>query len=53
MDDVDFKRLQFSLNIFHMYGHELKCQLLYSPRMLPGNGIVDGESPERFWSGIK
>jgi Kyakuja-Dileera-Zisupton transposase len=52
MTDDEFNKLDFRLNVFHMYGHGIKCQLEYSPRVHGGEGLMDGESPERVWSGV-
>lgn len=49
MSSEDFLRLRFGVSIFHMYGHEFKCQIRYSPRWLSGLGLTDGESCERCW----
>lgn len=41
---------QFALPVLHCYGHQMHCQMEYSPRYLPGFGLTDGEGIERFWS---
>jgi hypothetical protein len=46
-------RLVFALSIFHVYGHQWPCQLIYHPRKCVGFGLSDGEGCERFWSSIR
>jgi hypothetical protein len=46
-------RLIFALSIFHAYGHQWPCQLIYHPRKCVGFGLSDGEGCERFWSSIR
>jgi hypothetical protein len=46
-------RLSFALSIFHAYGHQWPCQVIYHPRKCQGFGLSDGEGCERFWSAIK
>jgi hypothetical protein len=46
-------RLVFGLSIFHAYGHQWPCQIIYHPRKCRGFGLSDGEGCERFWSAIK
>jgi hypothetical protein len=41
------------LSIFHAYGHQWPCQLIYHPRKCIGFGLSDGEGCERFWSSIR
>jgi hypothetical protein len=53
MSDEEFDRLAFAVSIFHMYGHEFKCQVRYSPRRLNGLGLTDGESCERVWAALR
>lgn len=49
----DLRRFLFALAVFHAYGHEWACQLLYHPRKCIGFGLTDGEGCERNWSLIK
>ena len=53
MEKTQFERLTFAVSIFHSYGHELSCQVLYSPRRLAGAGLTDGEACERDWSKMR
>jgi hypothetical protein len=46
-------RITFSISVFHAYGHQWACQLIYHPRKCVGFGLTDGEGCERFWSSIK
>ncbi|KAJ7215792.1 hypothetical protein GGX14DRAFT_359326 [Mycena pura] len=45
-------RLHFGVSVFHAFGHEWACQLLYHPRKRSGFGYTDGEGCERFWHSI-
>ncbi|KAJ7495581.1 hypothetical protein FB451DRAFT_1387603 [Mycena latifolia] len=45
-------RLIFAVSVFHAFGHEWLCQLLYHPRKRAGFGFSDGEGCERFWHSI-
>ncbi|KAE8233412.1 hypothetical protein CF326_g1548 [Tilletia indica] len=44
--------LRFAVSLFHVYGHDLDCQLKFSPRRTLGYGLTDGESLERLWSAM-
>jgi len=46
-------RIVFGISVFHAYGHQWPCQLIYHPRKCKGFGLTDGEGCERFWSSIK
>ncbi|GBE80067.1 hypothetical protein SCP_0212700 [Sparassis crispa] len=48
-----FDRIMFAVSIFHVYGHQWPCQLIYHPRKCIGFGLTDGEGCERFWSSIR
>jgi hypothetical protein len=39
-----------SLNAFHVYSHQLSCQLKYGPLQVIGLGRTCGESVERNWA---
>jgi hypothetical protein len=45
-------RITFGISVFHAYGHQWPCQLIYHPRKCAGFGLTDGEGCERFWSSI-
>src|SRR5260370_3181103 len=42
--------IEFSVLVFHAYGHQWSCQLLYHPRKSGIWGLSDGEGCEQFWS---
>ncbi|RDB30787.1 hypothetical protein Hypma_005865 [Hypsizygus marmoreus] len=46
-------RIIWGISVFHAYGHQWACQLIYHPRKCKGFGLSDGEGCERFWSSIK
>ena len=46
-------RITFGISVFHAYGHQWPCQLVYHPRKHRGFGLSDGEGCERFWSQLK
>lgn len=46
-------RLLFAISVFHAYGHQWVCQIIYHPRKCVGFGLSDGEGCERFWNAIK
>lgn len=46
------ERLAFAVSVFHAFGHEWACQLLYHPRKRIGFGFTNGEGCERFWHSI-
>ncbi|KAL1743148.1 hypothetical protein HDZ31DRAFT_65300 [Schizophyllum fasciatum] len=45
-------RLHFAVSVFHAFGHDWPCQLIYHPRKCVGFGLTDGEGCERFWYSI-
>ncbi|KAJ7080149.1 hypothetical protein B0H15DRAFT_953635 [Mycena belliarum] len=45
-------RLEFAVSVFHAFGHEWACQLIYHPRKRGGFGFTNGEGCERFWHSI-
>ncbi|KAJ7722262.1 hypothetical protein DFH07DRAFT_872068 [Mycena maculata] len=44
--------LSFAVSVFHAYGHEWACQLLFHPCKRGSFGFADGEGCERFWHSI-
>ena len=52
LEDI-LDRITFGISVFHAYGHQWPCQIIYHPRKCPGFGLTDGEGCERFWSSIK
>lgn len=49
----ELHRITFGISVFHAYGHQWPCQLIYHPRKCVGFGLSDGEGCERFWSMIR
>lgn len=45
-------RLSFGISVFHAFGHQWPCQIIYHPRKCEGFGLSDGEGCERFWHSI-
>ncbi|TFK60081.1 hypothetical protein BDN72DRAFT_550118, partial [Pluteus cervinus] len=45
-------RIMFGISVFHAFGHQWACQLVYHPRKCVGFGLSDGEGCERFWHSI-
>ena len=43
----------FGISVFHAYGHQWACQIIYHPRKCKGFGLTDGEGCERLWSSLK
>lgn len=48
-----FPRITFGVSVFHAFGHQWPCQIIYHPRKCRGFGLSDGEGCERFWSSIR
>ncbi|KAF9234576.1 hypothetical protein BU15DRAFT_89933 [Melanogaster broomeanus] len=46
-------RFQFVISVFHAYGHQWPCQVVYHPRKRPGFGLSDGKGCEWLWSALK
>ncbi|KAJ6471983.1 hypothetical protein C8R45DRAFT_936644 [Mycena sanguinolenta] len=46
-------RIAFAVSVFHAFGHEWACQLLYHPRKRLGFGFTNGEGAEHFWKSIQ
>ncbi|EJD34005.1 hypothetical protein AURDEDRAFT_76544 [Auricularia subglabra TFB-10046 SS5] len=46
-------RLIFGVSVFHAYGHQWSCQIVFHPRKRKDFGLSDGEGCERFWSAIR
>ncbi|KAJ7097300.1 hypothetical protein B0H15DRAFT_920938 [Mycena belliarum] len=45
-------RLEFAVSVFHAFGHEWACQVVFHPRKRVGFGFTNGEGCERFWHSI-
>jgi hypothetical protein len=46
-------RMTFGVSVFHAYGHQWACQIIYHPRKAKEFGLSDGEGCERLWSSLK
>ncbi|KIM51219.1 hypothetical protein SCLCIDRAFT_143749 [Scleroderma citrinum Foug A] len=53
LDDGILSRLKFGISVFHAYGHQWPCQIVYHPRKCVGFGLSDGEGCEWVWSSLK
>lgn len=49
----ELKRFFFGVSVFHAYGHQWACQVIYHPRKRKGFGLTDGEGCERLWAGLR
>ncbi|KAI6041026.1 hypothetical protein EDC04DRAFT_2867374 [Pisolithus marmoratus] len=43
LDDGILSRLKFGISVFHAYGHQWPCQIVYHPHKCVGFGLSDGE----------
>ncbi|ELT98066.1 hypothetical protein CAPTEDRAFT_203517 [Capitella teleta] len=50
---LDSERCSWAVPVFHGYGHIASCQVSFSPRRIPGFGLLDGEAIERLWSYLR
>lgn len=46
-------RLSFAISVFHAFGHQWACQVIYHPRKCIGFGLSDGEGCERLWKSLQ
>ncbi|KAG1900861.1 uncharacterized protein F5891DRAFT_1128391 [Suillus fuscotomentosus] len=53
LDDNTLSRISFAVAVFHAYGHQWPCQIIYHPRKREGFGLSDGEGCEQLWSSLK
>ncbi|KAG2048979.1 hypothetical protein BDR06DRAFT_1070368 [Suillus hirtellus] len=53
LDDNTLLCISFAVVVFHAYGHQWPCQIIYHPRKHEGFGLSDGEGCERLWSSLK
>ncbi|KAI6141451.1 hypothetical protein BKA82DRAFT_4331722 [Pisolithus tinctorius] len=53
LDEGILSRLKFGISVFHAYGHQWPCQIVYHPRKCVGFGLSDGEGCEWLWSSLK
>jgi len=45
--------LIFAISVFHAFGHQWPCQIIYHPQKCNGFGLSNGEGCECFWNSIK
>ncbi|KAJ7118701.1 hypothetical protein C8R43DRAFT_1091017 [Mycena crocata] len=45
-------RIRFAVSVFHAFGHQWPCQIIYHPLKCAGFGFTNGEGCERFWHSI-
>ncbi|KAG6913808.1 hypothetical protein DXG01_004168 [Tephrocybe rancida] len=45
-------RISFGISVFHTFGHQWACQIIYHPRKRRGFGLSDGEGCKHFWHSI-
>jgi hypothetical protein len=53
LDNSILSRISFAVSVFHAYGHQWPCQIIYHPRKREGFGLTDGDGCERLWSSLK
>ncbi|KAI6023439.1 hypothetical protein EDC04DRAFT_2869568 [Pisolithus marmoratus] len=53
LDEGILSRLKFGISVFHAYGHQWPCQIVYHPHKCVGFGLSDGEGCEQLWSSLK
>ncbi|KAG6836231.1 hypothetical protein H0H93_010036 [Arthromyces matolae] len=53
LEEDILSRITWAISVFHAFGHQWACQVIYHPRKCKGFGLTDGEGCERFWSMIK
>ncbi|KAG1770143.1 hypothetical protein EV702DRAFT_1181663 [Suillus placidus] len=46
LNDAVLCRITFVISVFHAYGHQWACQIIYHPRKCAGFGLSDGEGCE-------
>ncbi|KAJ3780706.1 hypothetical protein GGU10DRAFT_397699 [Lentinula aff. detonsa] len=42
----------FAISIFHAFGHQWPCQIVYHPQKCIGYGLSDDEGTERLWHAL-
>ncbi|KAG1880686.1 hypothetical protein C8R48DRAFT_744865 [Suillus tomentosus] len=53
LDDNTLSHISFAVAVFHAYGHQWPCQIIYHLRKREGFGLSDGEDCEQLWSSLK
>ncbi|KIK81283.1 hypothetical protein PAXRUDRAFT_156418 [Paxillus rubicundulus Ve08.2h10] len=45
--------LKFAISVFHVYGHQWPCQIVYHPCKCVSFGLLDGEGCKHLWNSLK
>ncbi|KAG1868543.1 hypothetical protein F4604DRAFT_1881488 [Suillus subluteus] len=53
LNDAVLRQLTFAISVFHTYGHQWACQIIYHPCKCEGFGLSDGEGCKCLWSALK
>jgi hypothetical protein len=53
LDNSILSHMSFAVAMFHAYGHQWPCQIIYHPRKCKGFGLSYGEGCEWLWSSLK
>ncbi|KIK76959.1 hypothetical protein PAXRUDRAFT_168282 [Paxillus rubicundulus Ve08.2h10] len=53
LDNSVLLYIKFAVLVFHAYGHQWLCQLVYHLWKCTGFGLSNGEGCERLWSSLK
>ncbi|KAG2158717.1 uncharacterized protein EDB93DRAFT_1237960 [Suillus bovinus] len=53
LEDSTLSCITFAVAVFHAYGHQWPCQIVYHPRKQEGFGLSDGDGCEQLWSFLK
>ena len=53
LDDETLSRLKFGISVFHAYGHQWPCQIVYHLQKCVEFGLSDDEGCEHLWSSLK
>ena len=50
--DRYLNRISVGISVFHAFGHQWPCQVVYHPRKVVGFGLTDSEGCKCFWYSI-
>ncbi|KAG1856152.1 hypothetical protein F4604DRAFT_1932009 [Suillus subluteus] len=53
LNDNTLSCISFAVAVFHAYGHQWPCKIIYHLRKCEGFGLSDGEGCEQLWSSLK
>ncbi|KAG1765261.1 hypothetical protein EV702DRAFT_1182515 [Suillus placidus] len=53
LDDAILHWITFAISVFHAYGHQWACQIIYHPCKCEVFGLSDGEGCKHLWSALK